>query len=174
MCFLKALSRQAVTVLYSETWPQFAPACQLFLLLLWEFRYNFLNKKICTCADQPDKMVGLIFAAKFKAMNTCRGNEASNSIHEVLMCHSNTQLHSRVASDYIRCTVHWLLLFFFIIHKLYYNFQTTMRSKCIALTSLQFITSQFIVYNVNIRGKTEQLNRVQFLLIHISKLPPAD
>lgn len=33
--------RRTVTVLYSETWPQFAPARQLFLPLLWEIAHKF-------------------------------------------------------------------------------------------------------------------------------------
>lgn len=63
--------------------------------------------------DQPNKMVGLIFFFTAKLKGTNRGNEASNSIHEVLMCRSNTQLQPSVASDYIRYKVLaiWLLFF---------------------------------------------------------------
>lgn len=64
--------------------------------------------------DQLDKTVGLIFffPAKFKATNTGRENEASNSIPEVLMCHFNTRLQPRVTSDYIRYTVLAIVVLF--------------------------------------------------------------
>jgi len=55
------------------------------------------------------------FTTKFKATNRGRGNEASNSIHEVLMCRSNTQLQPSVASDYIRYKVLAIWLLFFIL-----------------------------------------------------------